>query len=92
MLTHNLDVKDSLTNGAVGEVLDYRYDGNGRVSDIIIEFFNPKVGANRRKRPENAELLTKYPGRLATPIGRVEFEYRISRNAKITLKSKVIQF
>ena len=92
MLTLNIDVNDSLTNSAMGEVLGYRRDGNGKVTDVIVHFFNPKAGANRRKKPENASLLNEYKDKRPTPIGRVEFEYKISKRAKISCKAKVIQY
>ena len=50
MLTWNLDVCDSLTNGSLGQVIDFKHDSNGNVKYIMVKFDDPNAGKERRKQ------------------------------------------
>ena len=92
MLTTNVHVNDSLTNGAMGEILGFKKK-NGIVSDVIIHFYNPDSGKKRRMKPQNADLVEQYPNKRPTPIKREEFEYSVSKkNNGASVKAKLIQF
>ena len=40
MLTHNLDVNDSLTNGTFGEVIGFDFDRFGNIAQVNVHFSN----------------------------------------------------
>ena len=44
MLTFNIDVIDSLTNGAFGEIKGFQYTSSGSVKTVLVHFKNEKVG------------------------------------------------
>ena len=50
MLTYNVDVMDCLTNGAMGEVINFLYDEKGCAHTILVHFYDEKVGKNIRKK------------------------------------------
>ena len=76
ILTSNIDVMDSLTNGAFGEVVGFENSTNGVVKKVLVEFIEPRCGEIlRQKFPY---LGKKYPGRLVTPISPIEFPCRSS--------------
>ena len=49
MLTYNIDTCDSLTNGAFGEVLGYRFDKNRAIKQVYVHFYDEDCGKMRRK-------------------------------------------
>ena len=49
MLTYNVDVIDSLTNGAIGEIVGFQFTANQTIKTILVNFKNEKVGRNLRK-------------------------------------------
>ena len=49
MLTYNLNTSDGLTNGALGEVVGYDISPEGRIQRFVVQFFDDKVGKERRK-------------------------------------------
>ena len=82
MLTYNLDTSDGLTNGARGKIIDFCKNKSGEVTTIIVQFEDETVG--KEKRNQNPSVKTKYPGMLATPIEKMEFEYSLSKKAYST--------
>ena len=74
MLTTNLDVCDSLSNGQLGMVVDIILNEKGKVDQILVEFDDPNVGKEHRKK---YNLSNRYPGRNVTCIRKVEFEFRL---------------
>ena len=72
MLTYNVDVLDSLSNGALGEVVGFVKNTNQSIRSILVKFDNPKVGKEKRKH-NSAYLQTKYPNINVTPIEKMEF-------------------
>ena len=80
MLTYNVDVLDSLTNGAIGEVIGFEMTTDGKnVKNILIQFKNPRVGQERRKK-NSAILQRKFPNIPVTPISKIEFKFNLSKN------------
>ena len=76
MMTYNVDTCDCLTNGSFGEILDFKFDTNGNIQQIYVEFLDEDCGRKRRK---NYQMLqAKYPGRNVTPIDMMEFQYSLS--------------
>ena len=92
MLIYNVNTSDSLTNGALGEVLGFeRNHVRSDVTKVIVNFFNPECG--KQLQDKSTYLLSNYPGKAPTPIGRVECTYTLSK--KITAaaySAKVFQF
>ena len=89
-LTYNLDTSDSLTNGAMGKVVDFLYNSNGEIREILVEFNNECCGKNLRDR--NKYLLRMYPGQLVTPIQKMEFNYNISKKSSTSTSGVAVQF
>ena len=90
MLTYNVNTNDGLTNGARGEVLDFKKSSDGHISHVYVHFFDENVG--QETRANNKHLEKEYPGKLATPIQRIEFSYSLSRKAySASSTAKVIQ-
>ena len=79
MLTFNVDVMDSLTNGTIGHVIGYERTSEGTVQDILVQFQNEKSGRERRKKV-STELARKFPNNLVTPISRIEFRFNMSKS------------
>ena len=82
MLTHILDVADGLTNGALGEVVDYDISPEGRIQRIYVNFFDDKVGKEWRKKFPS--LLKRFPGGKTISISKMEYPYSESKNAYAT--------
>ena len=59
MLTYNISVLDSLTNGAVGEVKGFEM-ANGAIKAVLVQFKQLKVGQERRKK-NSAQLERRFP-------------------------------
>ena len=79
MLTHNLDVSDGLTNGALGEMIDYDISQEGRIQRIYVEFYDNKVGKEWRKKYPS--LLKRFPNKKATPINKIEYTFSESKKS-----------
>ena len=75
MLTYNLDVCDSLTNGSQGKVIDFKYGKHGKIKYILVKFDENVSGRERRKRFNFGE---EYPG--ITPIEIKETSFSLSKN------------
>ena len=69
MLTYNVDVIDSLTNGAMGEVVAFQFLKNDIVKIVLVHFKNEKVDKNKRKN--HAHLQEKFSGIPVTPIEKI---------------------
>ena len=67
-LTFNVDVSDYLTNGAMGKIASVTKNDNGIVTEILVEFNDPKVGEKIR-REEGIE--DTFDGRKLTPIRKI---------------------
>ena len=78
MLTYNVDVLDSLVNGALGVVVGFE-TVNGVTKTILVHFNNPKAGRERRKK-NPAYLQQMFPDIPVTPISRIEFRFNLSKN------------
>ena len=76
MLTLNLDVCDSLTNGSQGDVVDFTYDKNGKLRFVLVKFDEYESGKERRK---NFEFENDYPGQNVTPIEIKESSFPLSK-------------
>ena len=81
MLTWNVDVCDSLTNGALGKVIDFKRDSNNKVKYIMVKFDDPTFGKERR---DQYDLEAEYPGENATPIELLEHEFSLGENSTAT--------
>ena len=77
MLTYNIDVIDSLTNGALGEIVGFQFTDAGRIKTILVHFKNEKVGRNLRKN--HTALQQQFPGIPVTPIEKIEFRFSMSK-------------
>ena len=72
MLTFNIDVMDSLTNGVCGKIFGFIKSEN-IVTTILVEFSNIETG---KKLREKLGYASKYPNKSITPINMIEFQYR----------------
>ena len=77
MLTYNLDVCDSLTNGSQGKVFDFKYDSNNKIKYVLVIFDENESGRERRKA---FNFEAEYPGRNVTPIALKETNFSLSKN------------
>ena len=91
MLIHNIDILDSLTNGMIGEVVDFIKNQEGTLSCILVAFDHPSVGEEQRKKYPH---LVRSHGKLVTPIFRTEFQYQLPKRGreKHASVAKVLQF
>ena len=91
MLTFNIDTCDCLTNGALGEVIGYRFDQNGEIRQVYVHFYDADCGKTRRKN--FVTLQEQFPGKNATPIDVIEFHYSLSKKSNNSnSNATVIQF
>ncbi len=67
MLTTNVDVSDSLVNGARGEVSHIVTDSTGNVTSVLVKFYDDKVG---KKACQSSQYQTSYPNDV--PLNKVE--------------------
>ena len=74
MLTMNLDVCDSLSNGALGEIIDFKINTHGEIQYVLVKFDNDIVGEQYRKQ---LNFDINYPGQRVTAIKKVEFEFQL---------------
>ena len=80
MLTYNIDVMDSLSNGTMGKVVGFEFASDDRtVKTVLVQFKNPKAGQERRKQ-NSALLQQRFPNIPVTPISRIEFRFNLSKN------------
>ena len=82
MMTFNIDTCDCLTNGAFGEVLGFKFDTNGDVAQVYVQFYDEECGKARRRH--YASLQLKYPGKNVTPVDLMEYQYSLSKKATTT--------
>ena len=90
MLTYNVDVIDSLTNGAFGEVIGFQYTSGGAVKTVLVHFKNEKVGRNKRKN--YSVLNNQFPGVSVTPIEKIEFNFSMSKKQTNNQMLTAMQF
>ena len=90
MLTYNIDVIDSLTNGAFGEVIGFQYTSCGTVKTVLVHFKNEKVGQSRRKNYKF--LQNQFPGIPVTPIEKIEFNFSMSKKQTNNQMLSALQF
>lgn len=95
MLTFNVSVIDSLTNGAIGTLIDVVYQENSNeVKCLIVAFDHENVG--ERQREQYAHIASKYSKQNGTPIFRQQLEYQPKKKSKSktfkVVKNKVLQF
>ena len=89
MLIFNIDVADLLCNGATGTVLGIEEDQNENILAVIVEFDDPRAGAEARRR--NPMMSKKYPN--GTVIKKKEHDYALGRdNGMLSSTAKLIQF
>jgi len=79
MLTYNVDVIDSLTNGALGKVVGFEKSSSGLTRTVLVQFKSEKVGQNRRKS-NSSYLQQKFSNIPVTPIEKIEFRFNLSKN------------
>ena len=90
MLTHNLDVNDSLTNGTFGEVIGFNFDRFGNIAQVNVHFSNEESG--RELRMNYTDLQRKFQGISVTPIHKIEFPYCMSKTRNKHESATVLQF
>ena len=79
MLTYNVDVIDSLTNGTIGHVVGFETSQQGNIKSILVKFKDEKAGREKRKK-NSAQLTMKYHGTPVTPISKIEFRFNMSKS------------
>ena len=90
MLTYNLDVCDSLTNGSQGEVVDFKFSKKNKLRYVLIKFDEGESGKQRRKEFHFEE---EYPGQNLTPIEIKETTFPLSKNrTNASSTATVLQF
>ena len=89
MMTYNIDTCDSLTNGAFGEVLGYRFDKNRAIKQVYVHFYDEDCGKFRRKN--FVDLQKQFPGKNVTPVDKMEFQYSLSKKGNNN-NATIIQF
>ena len=65
---------DCLTNGAMGEVVDFVYEGN--IDLVLVHFYDEKVGKNIHQRYPSLQI---YGDISVTPIQKIEFRFSMSK-------------
>ena len=91
MLTYNINTFDCLTNGALGEVLGFKFNQDESVKEVYVHFNDEDCGRERRRNM--VAIQQKFPGKFVTPIELMEFQYSLSKksnNANSTASS--VQF
>ena len=81
MLTWNIDVCDTLTNGTLGQVIAFKRDSKNKVKYILIKFDDPRSGQERRKE---LNFENEYPGEDLTPIEKMEIEFTYGEKGSST--------
>ena len=77
MLSYNLDVCDSLTNGSLGTVIDFKYDMNNKIKYVLVKFDESASGRERRKA---YNFEKEYPGQYLTHIELLEKTFPLSKH------------
>ena len=94
MIIFNVNIPDSLVNGALGTIIDIIFDSVGRIEAVIVKLDNPKAGLDQMK--EYNEISEKYVEKSGCPIFSSTTEYHIShkrkRNKNHGATCKVTQF
>ena len=85
MMTYNVDTCDSLTNGVFGEVLGFKFNKEGNVSQVYVHFYDEDCGKTRRK--SFVSLQSCFPGKNVTPIDLMEFQFSLSKKKKSFTKN-----
>ena len=83
MMTYNVDVCDSLTNGTLGEVVGFKYDQNDQLKYILVKFDEAECGRERRNQFGNDDYIKQ----LITPVDIFEFNFPYSRSKHVTSSS-----
>ena len=79
MLTSNVNVVDSLSNGALGTVVDFEKERDGTVKTVLVHFKNEKAGQETRHR--YSYLRRKYPAIPVTPISMIECSFQLGKKS-----------
>ena len=79
MLTTNIDVCDSLANGALGTVVGFLRNSSNEVDTVFVCFNNEKIGRNLRRKNSIA-LQRRFPDGIVTPIRKIEQKFGRSNN------------
>ena len=85
MMTFNVDTCDSLTNGAFGEVVGFKFNKEGKVKQVYVHFYDEDCGKTRRKN--YVSLQSCFPGKNVTPIDLMEFQFSLSKKKKNLAKN-----
>ncbi len=78
MLTINLDVKDSLSNGSVGTLKGVIKDENGEVRILMVQFDNKDSG--REIRRCHPQYMERFPN--CSPIKKQAHKYTTSKSSR----------
>ena len=79
MLTVNLDVQDSLSNGSIGTLVAAVRNTQGDVKLLMVKFDNPEAG--RELRRCHPVLAKKYPG--CTPLQKQLHKYSTAKRSSV---------
>ena len=94
VLIANIDIADSLVNGARGMVTDFIIDDNGIMRAVMVQFDNPEAGIESKRSSEHFCKKFKVNSS-GIPIFRKDFEYRLpfKKGTKShSCKGKISQF
>ena len=90
MLIHNINTIDGLTNGARGKVMEILAKEE-RVRYILIQFDNPNIGIEQRRKFRHLPYISRYPD--LTPIEKFHFSYTLGDVRKDhAARATVMQF
>ena len=90
MVIHNINTTDGLTNGAQGKVCEI-LARECKVRYVVIEFDNPKIGIEQRKKFGHLPSIARNPH--LTPIEKFAFSYPLGNVRKDhAARATVIQF
>ena len=87
MLTSNLDVCDNLSNGTLGEVIDFVFNTKGDIIYVMVKFDDKTAGENLRRKNN---FDKKFPGQNLVGIKKIEFDFQIKKGSTST--ATVINF
>ena len=76
--TYNTDTSDGLVNGAFGKVVGFRYNSSGKVKQVLVQFYDEKVGRNLRKK-NSPDIAREFPDIPVTPIEMMEMNFGLSK-------------
>ena len=90
MIIHNINTMDGLTNGARGKVVEILAKEE-RVRYILIQFDNPNVGMEQRRKFRHLPSMSRHQG--LTPIEKFHFSYTLGDVRKNhAARATLIQF